>query len=211
MADYVIELTFEGLDVDDPDQIEMLADADVVTAEWIDAQRSRLTAVITHDDAVLAALQFIDAVRRVVPTAVPIAADRDLVSVTDIADRVGVTREAVRNWSAGKRRAGRFPAPVGTPSGSKVWEWTAVHSWLRDNLGIWDELEMPTHQEYATIEHLLRMRARADERPEFVRTRVLSEMAIESVRVRERVSSAISSSISWSREPTQVRQYELAS
>lgn len=85
------------------------------------------------------------------------------------------------------------------------------HSWLRNNLGIWDELEMPTHQEYTTIEHLLRMRARADERPEFVRTRVLSEMAIESVRVRERVSSAISSSISWSRELTQVRQCELAS
>lgn len=159
MADYVIGFIFEGLDIDDPTQIESLADADVVTAEWIDAQRSRLTAVVTHDDAVLAALHFVDAVRHAVETAVPVAVDRDLVSVTDIADRVEVTREAVRHWSAGRRRAGRFPAPVGTPSGSKVWEWSQVHSWLRENLGIWDGLEMPMHEEYATIEHLLHGRS----------------------------------------------------
>ena len=158
MSDYVIEIIFEGLDIDDPNQIDALAEAEVVTAERIDAQRSLLSAVIMHDGAVLAARSFVEAVLGAVPHAVPVAVDRDLVSVTDIADRVGVTREAVRHWSSGKRRAGRFPTPLGSPSGSKVWEWSAVHAWLRHNLGVWDELDMPTHAEYGEIDHLIGLR-----------------------------------------------------
>ena len=94
---------------------------------------------------------------------------------------------------------------------SKVWEWSEVHSWLRANLGISDEVEMPTHQEYATIEHMLLVRGCTDERLNFVRTLVRAEMAIESaaVRVCERVLRGPPNSMSWSREPAQVRRFEL--
>ncbi|PIE26650.1 MAG: hypothetical protein CSA58_08325 [Micrococcales bacterium] len=61
---------------------------------------------------------------------------RDLVTQSDIASRVGVSREAVRKWT---HRDGEqpFPAPFDTVGGgdaraSKVWQWSDVVSWLDD-------------------------------------------------------------------------------
>jgi hypothetical protein len=57
--------------------------------------------------------------------------DDDLVDLSEIAARVGRSREAVRLWSSGKRGAGGFPLPVGVLPGSvKVWDWSSVNSWL---------------------------------------------------------------------------------
>lgn len=163
MADFFIEVIFGGLDIDDDAQIDALTDAGVMTAEPMDAGLVRMSAVVEHANAVDAALEFIESVVTAVPSATAIRAERDLVSVTDIAHRVGLTREAVRHWSSGKRRSGEFPAPVGSPSGSKIWEWSSVHSWLRTNLGIWDELELPAHADFSKLDHLLQQRAQ--ERP----------------------------------------------
>lgn len=89
----------------------------------------------------------------------PVEAHRNLVSVTDIGDRIGVTREAVRNWSSGKRGPGGFPQPVGSPSDYKVWEWSGVHAWLRHHMGIWDGLDMPNHVEYGLIDNKAYLRS----------------------------------------------------
>jgi predicted DNA-binding transcriptional regulator AlpA len=57
--------------------------------------------------------------------------DDDLVDLSEIAARVGRSREAIRLWSSGKRGAGGFPLPVGVLPGSvKVWDWSSVNSWL---------------------------------------------------------------------------------
>ena len=61
----------------------------------------------------------------------------DLVSQTDIADRIGKTRQAVNHWI--KRDADRsgFPAPAfGARTRSPLWRWADVAAWL----GISDEL-----------------------------------------------------------------------
>ena len=59
---------------------------------------------------------------------------RDLVSVTDIARRVGITREGARRWC----NTPTFPAPYShlMSAGMEVWEWAAVVTWLAEHRSI---------------------------------------------------------------------------
>lgn len=58
---------------------------------------------------------------------------QNMVTMADIADRAGVTREAVRLWAAGQRGAGNFPPPVMiTTGGEKIWDWEQVDRWLAE-------------------------------------------------------------------------------
>ena len=55
----------------------------------------------------------------------------NMVTLATIADRAGVTREAVRLWATGQRGNGDFPAPfLSTPAGEKIWDWQQVAAWL---------------------------------------------------------------------------------
>jgi predicted DNA-binding transcriptional regulator AlpA len=57
--------------------------------------------------------------------------DDDLVDLSEIAERVGRSRETVRLWSLGRRGSGEFPLPSGLLPGSvKVWEWDSINTWL---------------------------------------------------------------------------------
>jgi hypothetical protein len=65
--------------------------------------------------------------------AVGVACD-NMVTLAQIADRLGVSREAVRLWATGQRRQGGFPPPVVmTPAGEKIWDWQSVSGWLGDH------------------------------------------------------------------------------
>jgi hypothetical protein len=128
-----------------------LALAGVLTADQHDEHTIRVTANVEAPNAVRAAVTLINDVRTATP-AKPVMAARDLVNITDIADRVGVTREAVRHWAGGKRRVGEFPRPLDAPGGQKIWEWASVHSWVRLNLGLWDGLTYPNHGELGAID-----------------------------------------------------------
>jgi hypothetical protein len=58
--------------------------------------------------------------------------DDDLVDLSEIASRVGRSRETVRLWSLGRRGEGGFPVASGLLPGSlKIWEWDAVNRWLK--------------------------------------------------------------------------------
>ena len=59
-----------------------------------------------------------------------------LVSIADIANRTGRTREGVRLLVAGARGPGRFPPPVTDPRGRyRLWRWGDVERWFRAELG----------------------------------------------------------------------------
>ncbi|MGY5630289.1 hypothetical protein ACW7N6_15900 [Streptomyces sp. UC1A3] len=61
--------------------------------------------------------------------------DRDLVDASEIARRIGRSRENVRQLINGERHKGNvFPTPLGAPNGKKIWEWGIVNEWLRENL-----------------------------------------------------------------------------
>jgi hypothetical protein len=62
--------------------------------------------------------------------AVGVACD-NMVTLLGIAERVGVSREAVRQWAVGGRGPGGFPSPVlVTTGGEQVWDWQQVDLWL---------------------------------------------------------------------------------
>lgn len=52
----------------------------------------------------------------------------DLVGVKEIAERAGVTRDAVHKWR--ERHPRSFPAPVAELSQGPVWDWRKVAEWL---------------------------------------------------------------------------------
>lgn len=63
-------------------------------------------------------------------------ADPDLVSMSEIAVRIGRSRECVRLWVLGKRGPGGFPAPLNNPHDRyRFWRWSDVEGWLRGVLG----------------------------------------------------------------------------
>ena len=78
----------------------------------------------------------VERVTKAVPAAVPLRVDQDLVSVSDIAQRVGRTRESVRLLVEAKRGPGAS-RPVGVVGdGIKVWPWSVVLEWFDKVLGV---------------------------------------------------------------------------
>jgi predicted DNA-binding transcriptional regulator AlpA len=54
----------------------------------------------------------------------------DLVTLSEIAERMGRTRESVRLLAAGERGAGDFPPPVShLRSRFRLWRWSDVAAW----------------------------------------------------------------------------------
>lgn len=54
----------------------------------------------------------------------------DLVTVAEIADRLGRTRQSVNQLIAGDRGGGSFPLPLGSTRGhGRVWSWSEVAAW----------------------------------------------------------------------------------
>lgn len=62
-----------------------------------------------------------------------IAADADLVGLSDIAELTGMTRQAIALLKEGKRGTGNFPSPVQRLKGnSPLWRWSEVAAWLAE-------------------------------------------------------------------------------
>lgn len=63
--------------------------------------------------------------------------DQDLLTLADIADRIGQSRESVRRYSTGERGPGNFPPPVNpTRYGTVFYRWSEVAPWVRRHLGV---------------------------------------------------------------------------
>jgi hypothetical protein len=63
--------------------------------------------------------------------------DEDLVTLADIADRLGQSRESVRRYANGDRGPGGFPPPVNPArDGTLFYRWSEVAPWMRDSLAL---------------------------------------------------------------------------
>ncbi|MGC9670516.1 helix-turn-helix transcriptional regulator [Planosporangium sp. 12N6] len=84
--------------------------------------------------------------------------DDDLVTLAEIADRIGRSREAVRRWAAGRTGPGAFPPPADVRVGTAHYRWTEAAPWLRQRLGV----PVPdTEAALAALDLALRLRALA--------------------------------------------------
>jgi predicted NBD/HSP70 family sugar kinase len=128
---YEFTLAFRHLDFDD-ETLEQL-DRVMPKADWTKREGQVQADVSGVDalDAVDAALRTEKAVRTVVPAARATHVVEDFVAIPDIAERVGVDREAVRHWVKGTRGAGSFPRPRSVVGDRvKIWDWPSVNEWL---------------------------------------------------------------------------------
>ncbi|MGY0234589.1 helix-turn-helix transcriptional regulator [Longispora urticae] len=64
-------------------------------------------------------------------------ADDDLLTLADIATRVGRSRESIRRYALGERGGGEFPVPVNPGrEGTTFYRWSEVAPWLRERMGM---------------------------------------------------------------------------
>lgn len=137
MPSYQLNLVFEGIDLDDDDLVERLAE--LPSVEWR-SQGLRAFALATVDavDGLAAVQTVLADIQAKAPGAIPVSADEDFVAISDIATRVGVSREAVRLWANGSRQS-NFPSPRGVVGdATKIWAWSDVNEWLRANVDLGD-------------------------------------------------------------------------
>jgi hypothetical protein len=63
--------------------------------------------------------------------------DEDLVTLADIAERIGQSRESVRRYATGERGTGGFPPPANPGrDGTVFYRWSEVAPWVREHLGV---------------------------------------------------------------------------
>jgi hypothetical protein len=84
-------------------------------------------------DAILSGVRDLD---RFGLAATQVRDDDDFVTLSDIADRIGKSREAVRLWSLGRLGPGGFPLPFNFNSSTSYYRWSQVAPWLRTKLGM---------------------------------------------------------------------------
>ncbi len=84
----------------------------------------------------------------------------ELVTMSDIADRIGRTRENVRQMATGRRGPGGFPPPVAKlTKRSPIWRLTEVLRWLKDRqAAAVDEDELARAEVIAGANALLEIR-----------------------------------------------------
>lgn len=132
-----IELVVAGIDITDP-RVDAVLDEHGSGVLW--GQTDGITTATVFAASPAHVEQAVEALYVMLaehlPNATVVRVFDDLVGVSDIAQRAGLSREAVRLWSTGQRQDGSFPAPVGhLGAGSKqvaVWRWCEVNAWLTD-------------------------------------------------------------------------------
>lgn len=142
MPIYEFTLVVEGLTIDDPHHDTRLSSAgasDAIVYQSDGATYAAFTReTASASEAVSEAVRSaVEAIHRADPAGQILGLDQDLVSASDIAERIGVTRQAIGHYVAGTRGPGGFPRPDGViGNGQRIWRWARVHEWLREADGI---------------------------------------------------------------------------
>jgi hypothetical protein len=78
----------------------------------------------------------------------------DLVTLADVADRIGQSRESLRRYATAERGPGGFPPPVPAGrSGTLFYRWSEVASWLRASLAL--DADLDAHEAVLAYANLL--------------------------------------------------------
>lgn len=102
--------------------------------------------------------------------------DLDLVDEGEIADRLGVSRQAV-NLLANGARGHSFPLPYALPGGRRIWTWASVVRWVRQHRPAWDldsGMEQLTREEQRAVSAWLYERSAAPTVGTFTMVQALS-------------------------------------
>lgn len=141
-----------GVDFDDPDVFEVMGECHphvVVTG----AQPYVVSFAVDENRPVGHAVDVVRALQTDLPSLVVAGVDRDLVNVSDIAHRVGLSREGVRKWAVQEG----FPTAQGylASASMQVWAWTDIVEWLKRERCLELDESLPSIKVLTQIENCL--------------------------------------------------------
>lgn len=142
MTLFAFSATVTGLDLEDLAQLDALyTRAFVVVPGEVDGVVSLDVEIdaASGEDALLTFAQHLKTVDGLAITRV----DVDLVNITEIATRLGLSREAVRLLSVGARGDGDFPLHRHVVGSQKVWAWSDVYAWAAVHARLTEEEPAP--------------------------------------------------------------------
>jgi predicted DNA-binding transcriptional regulator AlpA len=152
--EYEFVLVVDGVSINDDEALAILADAFDGVLSW-NRGLYRLAVSGPGRDIYEAARRLVSRLAVALPGLRVVRLDPELVGISDIAQRIGHSRQNVLQWVNGERNGSRrFPAPEGCAGRSLVWRWADVNEWLRP-LGVDDEAVRPTREEAARIDVML--------------------------------------------------------
>jgi hypothetical protein len=135
MADWSFRLILAGIELTG-EQLDALYEAGCDDASFsLERDGSAVAffdrAAKTQEDAVLSALRDIGAAQ-VGARVVKVATDDDWLAASELAERVGRTRQSIGLLVRGDRGPGDFPAPVARRgSTNPLWSWDEVEAWFQ--------------------------------------------------------------------------------
>ena len=152
--EYEFVLVVDGVSTEDDEAAAILTDAFDGVLSW-NRGLYRLAVSGTGRDSYEAASRLAFRLTTSLPGLKIVRLDPELVGISDIAQRIGHSRQNVQQWVNGERNGSRpFPVPEGCAGRSLVWRWADVNEWLRP-LGISDEAVRPSREEAARIDVML--------------------------------------------------------
>jgi predicted DNA-binding transcriptional regulator AlpA len=98
----------------------------------------------------------------------PVAIEDELVSMADVAERTGRSRQSVSMLVSGQRGNGSFPRPVAGNVRSPLWHWADIAAWF-ENAGESNDSCEDRIRTIASINGALANRVLARERPKDVK------------------------------------------
>ncbi|MFZ1383224.1 MAG: hypothetical protein WAS54_10655 [Scrofimicrobium sp.] len=129
-----IPVVVKGLDLDDEKAEAALIDTLETFLVSESDSGTVLSFYVDAEDFALEVEEKVVALQAILPGISLVRLAPDLVNASDIARRVGVSREAARKWS---KQEG-FPLPFGGVGDGKrsAWRWVDVVGWLKDEKGL---------------------------------------------------------------------------
>ncbi len=147
----VVDVQVHTLDFDDELTLEGLASIPNASFGRQDGIPMMTVYIDDGQDVVDTVIQAVRTLANKVSGATAVRVHPDLVNVTDISDRVGVSRQAVQKWIQGQRAP--FPHPVGSVGNDvRVWRWVDVVAWLLAAKGIDMDEDLPSTDDIAHID-----------------------------------------------------------
>jgi hypothetical protein len=159
--DVAFTLVLAGVDVGDAAVVERLAEQ--CPAGTLAERDGVVTLVVVRDapDTVSAVEATVSEIENGDRDVRVVGMDFGLVSVSDVAERTGRSRQSVLQLFTGRRGPGDFPPPLGwVGDGIRVWDWGSVSAWFRAIGAGGDPEASPTRLELVELNAWLEARAR---------------------------------------------------
>jgi hypothetical protein len=162
MTEWTFRLTLQGIELTD-EQLDTLYEAGCDDGSFSVEPDGTVLGLFdreapTGQDAVISAILDVEHAG-IGARVLRVQADDDWLTASEIAQRVGRSRQSVALLAHGKRGPGDFPAPIARQhSSNPLWSWSEVEAWFER----YEPAAMPAHQPRLSPDFLAEVNNRLD-------------------------------------------------